>query len=75
MFDIGDTSHKFKLKGIVYFGGFHFTCIIFDAQFNCLYHDGMTTGSKFLNMGHLNDLEDLNTYENREARLVIYISE
>lgn len=75
MFNIGDTSYKFKLKGIVYFGEFHFTCIIFDVQFNCLYHDRMTTESRFLNIGHLNDLKDLNTYKNREARLVMYILE
>lgn len=73
--NVGEKSVKFRLKGIVYFGGFHFTCLLFDRAMNCVYHDGAETGSDLVDIGNIDDIEDLGMYKNRVARLIIYSSE
>jgi hypothetical protein len=46
-----------KLRGIVYYGNFHFTARIISADGIIWYHDGMTTGCTTVREGRLDDAE------------------
>ena len=74
LLDVNGHSQRFKLTGIVYFGEFHFTSLLFDSEFNMLYHDGIVTKSGLWSVGHISDLDDLYRYKDRNARLIIYKS-
>ncbi len=41
---IADTPCIYKLKGIIYFGGAHFTSRIINQSGEVWYHDGIATG-------------------------------
>jgi hypothetical protein len=78
------TSHKltFKteeshvtlyLRGIVYYGGYHFTSRIFSCDGDISYHDGMTTGSHCIDDGHLNIISDDSLQHCKDRKLVLAI--
>ena len=64
---VGVEVQKCKLKGIIYIEGFHFTCLMFDVKQNCVYHDGIKTGSDVYEAGHINEIDDINTYKRRKT--------
>ncbi|KAI0041265.1 hypothetical protein FA95DRAFT_1479505, partial [Auriscalpium vulgare] len=61
----------FRLVGIIYHGGYHFTARIFDLLDQCWYHDGIATKTKFVPEG-LKDNVDLFHAEGRVAALALY---
>ena len=67
LLDVDGKLEKFKLKEIVYFGEFHFTCLLFDAKFNCMYHNSIATGFKLYEVEHISDFKDLIKYDNRDV--------
>ena len=79
------TSHKLiiehdkgfidlYLRGIVYLGGFHFTCRIFSEGGDIYYHDGRETGVTCINDGQLKTMQysSLQTCKNRGLILAVY---
>jgi hypothetical protein len=62
------------LKGLVYYGDFHFTCRIVDESGNIWFHDGMTTGRTSINDGKFGTVSQPNLKEcrNKQLCLVIY---
>ena len=51
MLNVGDNALIFKLKSIVYYGSFHFNCLMFDSIFHCVFHNSMCIGSKIKGVG------------------------
>jgi len=68
-----NQSHLFKLKGIVYHGGFHFTSQIIIDNNAVWYHDGQL-GPNCLFENELSDFSetDLNSFGGRQISLIIY---
>jgi len=66
-------SHQFQLKGIVYYGGFHFTSRIIDQNNAVWYHDGQL-GPNCQHENKLSDFSetDLNSCHGRQVSLIIY---
>jgi hypothetical protein len=65
---------KYRLVGLLYFGGFHFTSRIISPDGDVWYHDGMQTGNNFKSQGHrkfMND-EDWQACEGRKLVMSIY---
>jgi len=65
---------KYRLIGLLYFGGFHFTSRIISPEGDVWYHDGMQTGNNFKSQGHrkfMND-EDWQACEGRKLVMSIY---
>ena len=62
------------LRGLVYHGGYHFTCRIIDESGNIWFHDGMTTGRSTLKEGKFGSVSQPNLKEcgNKQLCLVIY---
>jgi hypothetical protein len=62
------------LRGLVYYGGFHFTCRIIDESGNIWFHDGMTTGRIAIKEGRFGSVSqpDLKECRNKQLCLVIY---
>src|SRR6267154_1894318 len=62
------------LKGLVYHGGYHFTCRIVDESGNIWFHDGMTTGRTSIKDGKFGTVSQPNLKEcrNKQLCLVIY---
>jgi len=62
------------LKGLVYHGGYHFTCRIIDESGNIWFHDGITTGRISINEGKFGTVSQPNLKEcrNKQLCLVIY---
>jgi hypothetical protein len=62
------------LKGLVYYGGYHFTCRIIDESGNIWFHDGMTTGKISIKDGKFGTLSQPNLKQcrNKQLCLVIY---
>jgi hypothetical protein len=62
------------LRGLVYHGGFHFTCRIIDESGNIWFHDGMTTGRITVKEGKFGSVSqpDLKKCRNKQLCLVIY---
>lgn len=42
----GVVTKNMKLRGIIYYGSYHFTARVIDVQDNVWYHDGMLTGTQ-----------------------------
>jgi hypothetical protein len=65
---------KYRLIGLLYFGGFHFTSRIISSEGDVWYHDGIQTGNNFKSQGHrkfMND-EDWQACEGRKLVMSIY---
>ena len=71
---LNSRSYTFRLRGMIYFGSFHFTSQFVDKDSNVWYHDGVSTGQKCELQGALRNLSNnqlLNTH-NRYLCTVIY---
>ena len=79
------TSHKIKikinntntllyLKGIVYYGGNHFTCRIISKDGKIWFNDGITTGGRSIEEGHLSTMSDKNLRrcKGKDLALTVY---
>ena len=62
-----------SLRGLVYHGGYHFTCRIVDQSGNIWYHDGMSTGRTSTKEGKFGTVSqpNLKTCRNRKLCLMI----
>ena len=74
------TSHKLKvssvdlhLRGIVYLGGFHFTCHLFSENGETWYHDERSTKDICIEDGNLADIQDSDLRECKTRSLVLAI--
>jgi len=69
----GDTRLVFSLKGIIYFGDFHFIACVY-TQGSVCFHDGMTTGRGCTYEKKLTEFTDseLSTCKGKSLTLVIY---
>jgi len=72
-FKDGDGRVTFLLKGIVYFGDFHYTSRVCSGN-SVWFHDGMTTGKQCTYEKKLGDFTDseLTTCQNKTVSQVIY---
>lgn len=72
--DVDQKNEVLPLRGIVYGGGFHFTCRIISTNKDVWYHDGMVTKRKCMKDGHLTDFteENLRTCRGRNVNLLVY---
>ena len=61
------------LKGLVYHGGYHFTCRIVDKAGNIWFHDGMTPGRISIKDGKFGSISQPNLKcRNKQLCFVIY---
>ena len=62
------------LEGLVYHGGYHFTCQIIDESGNIWFHDGITTGRTLTKEGKFGNVSQpiLKVCQNKQLCLVIY---
>ncbi|KAA1479923.1 hypothetical protein DENSPDRAFT_789689 [Dentipellis sp. KUC8613] len=65
-------SSVYKLRGIIYSGGFHFTARVIDSESNVWYYDGVTTKREPQYEGLLSNVGDLHTAVTRNACILIY---
>ena len=72
--DIKDTLVVFKLRGIIYFGGYHFTSRILASDGHIWFHDGITTGRMSQNVGKTSDFSnaELLTCNGKKAIVALY---
>jgi hypothetical protein len=61
------------LKGLVYHGGYHFTCRIVDESGNIWFHDGMSTGRTSIKDGRFGSVSQPNLKECRNKQLCLVI--
>jgi hypothetical protein len=66
------TRYEFGLKGIIYFGGSHFTSRIVGNDEHTWFHDGVVTGIHSQYQGMLNSLGDLMNCRGKVATAVLY---
>ncbi|KAI0054661.1 hypothetical protein BV25DRAFT_1787271, partial [Artomyces pyxidatus] len=71
---IGEDTSKctYKLKGIVYHGGYHFTARIIGDKGNTWYHDGIATGRLCTPEDKFSNIADIYKVANRQATVLIY---
>ncbi len=55
---LSSGTYTFKLKGLIYFGGFHFTSQFIDKNNGVWYHDGVETDQTCQFQGQLNNLSN-----------------
>jgi hypothetical protein len=70
-----EKAVKYRLRGLLYFGSFHFTSRILSSEGDVWFHDGIQTGNDFKSQGHsklMND-EDWQTCEGRKLVMSIYM--
>ena len=69
----GDSMKIFNLKGIVYFGDFHYKAHVFTKR-DVWFHDGMVTGRRCKYEKKLSEFTDveLSTCEGKVLLLVFY---
>ena len=82
---IAKSSHKFKikvnnnsttllyLKGIVYYGEYHFTSRIITKDGKIWFNDGIETGGKSIEEGHLSTMTDENLRKCKGKDLVLTV--
>lgn len=64
---------NYRLRGIVYYGNYHFTSRIISENGTVWYHDGQTTASRCTREGSLIDADiDLHSCKGKAMKLVIY---
>ncbi len=69
-----DQIITLKLRGLTYFGAFHYTSRVIDEDGGVWYHDGIQTGNTCLPEGKLKDISnhELLTCKNKKITLAIY---
>lgn len=67
-----DISIRYILSGLVYYGGNHFTCRVFDKAGNCWYSDGAESGGTPINDGKMSNISNLHITRGRNISLAIY---
>ena len=70
-----ENEVKFKLKGLVYHGGFHFTCRIINDQGDIWYNDGIDLGRDVLIEGNVKEKSNKWWQTCKERKLVLSIYE
>ena len=62
------------LRGVVYYGSYHYTSRIIDVEGNVWFHDGMTTGSGLLSQGPAAKmkLKAFNKCDRKSLALLVY---
>jgi len=62
------------LKGVVYYGNYHYTSRIIDSDKNIWFHDGMTTGSGSQSQGSVTKIKSkyFNKYNRKSVALLVY---
>jgi hypothetical protein len=70
--DLNDVTYR--LKGIIYHGGFHFNSRIITLDNNVWFHDGMTYGKNCIDEGELNNYlsDDLSKRTEYKSCLLVY---
>jgi hypothetical protein len=70
----GDETVVLNVRGLVYYGEFHFVARIIGSQGNIWYHDGIVTGSTCESEGHIETFSrrKLKTCKGRKVVLVVY---
>ncbi|KAA1478891.1 hypothetical protein DENSPDRAFT_748302, partial [Dentipellis sp. KUC8613] len=63
---------SYKLKGIIFLGGNHFTSRIIGTKAEVWYHDGIGTREKCIYEGQLTTMEDIHHAKGRKSCMVIY---
>ena len=61
------------LKGLVYHGGYHFTCRIIDESGNIWFHDGIATGRISIKEGKFGSVSQPNLKKCRNKQLCLLI--
>lgn len=56
--ELNHQMYTFNLKGLIYFGGFHFTTQVVNNNSEVWYHDGIETVQSCIYQGHLLDKEN-----------------
>lgn len=69
-----NTERSFRLRGVIYFGNFHFTSRYFDNNKLSWYHDGMQNGGTCIDEGNMANLlqSDLLTRKGSKAVFLFY---
>jgi hypothetical protein len=72
--DNGNDNVAYKIKGVIYFGEFHFTSRVFSSDDTVWFHDGITTGRQCENQGKITTLSDdeLMECDGKKATLLLY---
>jgi hypothetical protein len=69
--NIEGSSVVFTLKGIIYFGGYHFTCRMITSDGHIWFHDGISTGSRSQYVGKTSDFTNSKLLECNGKHAVI----
>ncbi|KAL1674400.1 hypothetical protein EV122DRAFT_186930, partial [Schizophyllum commune] len=64
----------YVLKGIIYYGGNHFTLRVMQGLHRIWYYDGMHENGKFVYEGVMSDLPSLRTAHGRHAVALFYVA-
>ena len=72
--DNGNENVAYTIKGVIYFGEFHFTSRVFSSDDTVWFHDGITTGRQCENQGKITTLSDdeLMECDGKKATLLLY---
>jgi hypothetical protein len=70
----GDETVVLNIRGLIYYGEFHFTSRIIGSEGNVWYHDGMTTGSTCESEGNIERFskKKLQTHKGKKVVLAVY---
>jgi len=70
-----NNSVTYRLRGLVYYGDFHFTCRIITQDSRIWFHDGIETRETCQYEGNLDEFHtsDLLTCGGRKSRLAVYV--
>jgi hypothetical protein len=69
-----DVTTTLHLKGLVYYGDFHFTCRIIDESGSIWFHDGMTTEKISIKDGKFGSVSQPNLKECRNKQLCLVVT-
>ncbi|KAF8347130.1 hypothetical protein F5887DRAFT_834749, partial [Amanita rubescens] len=69
---IGSNDHTYKLRGIIYFGDYHFTSRIVYENGMTWFHDGMVTAESMIYDGMIDQLSDLWFCRGKKASIAFY---
>lgn len=61
------------MKGIIYYGGDHFTLRVMQGFHHIWYYDGMYNNGKFIYEGLMSDIFSLRTAYERHAVALFYV--
>ncbi|TFK59089.1 hypothetical protein BDN72DRAFT_781231 [Pluteus cervinus] len=64
--NVGGQNHMYKLHSIIYFGNYHFTCVVIDSANKMWFHDGMK-GKNMYYICNLSENLNLRVFNNQVA--------